>query len=287
MKNELFLIADSGSTKADWLILNREAHIIGRFSTIGLNPYFQTEEDTATALRTAQDFREWSRDVTKVRFYGAGCSSPEMNAIIQRGIQRELPNADVTVDHDLTACAYALYRGVPLCATIIGTGSNACFFNGKEMYQEVPSLAYILGDEASGSFLGKKLLAARFYLQLPAEISRAFDAEYGLNKESLLDRVYRQPSPNVFLASFVPFVLKYRENPMFNDWIKGGFRLFLDNHVIRYRDKGIREVGFVGSIAQLFDLELTEVLAEKGLAKGFVIQKPIDRLAEYHKTYGL
>jgi len=287
MNADLTLIADSGSTKADWLILDAAGHTAGLFSTIGLNPYFQTAVDAHQALAQHPEYAHIIHRVGRVFFFGAGCSSSVMCAIITEGIQRAFPEARVSVDHDLTACAYALYRGRPLCATIIGTGSNACFFDGRSIRQDVPSLAYILGDEASGSFLGKRLLAARFYHQLPADFAADFDREYALDKEQLLQKVYREPAPNVFLASFVPFVLRHRQRPEVRSWVIEGFELFLQNHVLRYREAGMQEVGFVGSVARLFDTELSEVMARHGLPLGLVIQKPIDRLGDYYREHVL
>jgi len=285
MQNNYTLIADSGSTKADWLVLDASGQSVDTFSTIGLNPYFQTSEDALRALNGNPKAAALKGLVSRVYFYGAGCSSPAMNEIIRNGIRSVFTEAEVTVDHDLTACAFALYQGRPLCATIIGTGSNACFFDGKKIIQEVPSLAYVLGDEASGSFLGKKLLAAFFYRQLPADIAADFQKEYALDKEMLLQKVYREPSPNVFLASFVPFVLRHRLRPDVKAWITEGFELFLKNHVLRYRDSGMQEVGFVGSVARLFSEELEEVMTRHQLPIGQIIQKPIDRLGEYHRLY--
>ena len=154
----MVFIVESGSTKADWILLNASAAEVGRWSVKGLNPYFHDADEVERTLRAESEIMGRAADVEKVYFYGAGCSSDALNAVIAEGLERIFPNAQIVVDHDLLAAAYATYYGEPHIACILGTGSNSCYFDGSAVHEEVPTLAYILGDEGSASYIGKRLV---------------------------------------------------------------------------------------------------------------------------------
>ena len=225
------LIADSGSTKCDWQLLDESGKELTEFHTMGFNPYFHTADLVEKVMGDNADVQSMASDITHVFFYGAGSSSAELCSIIQEGLQRVFPTASVVVDHDLVGAAYSTYDGRPGITCIIGTGSNSCHFDGSAVLEEVPALAYILGDEASGSWHGKKLLAAKLYQKLPAEVAADFDRTYGFSKSDIIDKVYREPDPNVFLASFMTFIGKHKDQPLFQAWLREGFQAFVDVHV--------------------------------------------------------
>lgn len=276
------LIADSGSTKCDWQLLDASGKELAEFHTMGFNPYFHTADLVEEVMGQNSDVQRIAGEITHVFFYGAGSSSAELCAIIQDGLQRVFKAAEVVVDHDLVGAAYSTYDGRPGITCIIGTGSNSCHFDGDAVHEEVPALAYILGDEASGSWHGKKLLAAKLYHHLPAEVEADFDKTYGFSKSDVIDKVYREPDPNVFLASFMTFIGKHKGQPLFQAWLKQGFEAFVDVHVKCFSKWNEEPVHFIGSVAYHFQEELKAVCAERGITVGAIIKKPIDGLASYH-----
>jgi len=281
------LIADSGSTKCDWQLLDESGKEIAEFHTMGFNPYFHSADLVEKVLGANADVQEIAQEITHVFFYGAGSSSEDLCVIIRDGLQRVFASAEVVVDHDLTGAAYSTYDGRPGITCIIGTGSNSCHFDGERVHEEVPALAYILGDEASGSWHGKKLLTAKLYGRLPSEIEDDFDRIYGFSRSDIIDKVYREPNPNVFLASFMTFIGKHKEQPLFQDWVREGFESFVDIHVKCFRNWSSQPVHFIGSVAFHFQEELRAVCESEGVTVGTIIKKPIDGLASYHLKHVL
>jgi glucosamine kinase len=223
--------------------------------------------------------------VKGVYFYGAGCSSVELNQIVEIGLRRIFPNADILVEHDLLACAYSTYDGKPVISCIIGTGSNSCYFDGKNVSEEIPALGYILGDEGSGSFFGKQLISNFLYKRLPREISDDFIQTYNLGKDELIDRVYMRENANVFIASFMPFLAKHKSHEYIKKMVRDGFKRFLEIHVCCYRNYREVEVNFVGSISEIFEEQLREAAIEFGIQIGIIIRRPVDSLVNYHLKY--
>ncbi len=278
----MILIADSGSTKTDWALTDTAGKRLGDFETQGLNPYQLDEKAIESAVRTNASSVLDTDKVSQVFFYGAGCSSPEMSAIVNRGLQAVFPKAEIQVDHDQTGSAYSTYDGRPCISCILGTGSNSCYFDGNKTYEEVPSLAYVLGDEASGSYFGKILLREYFYKRLPDDIRASFDKNYSLTISEVLSRVYKEPKANVFLAGFMKFIGKHAAHPHVVSWIVSGMKEFIDIHVKCYSNWKEVPVHFVGSVAYHFEACLRTAAGESGIQLGRIIKKPIDGLVEYH-----
>lgn len=281
----MILIADSGSTKADWRFITRAGETITEFSTMGFNPYFHTSELVETKMKESENVMNIAGQVEHVFFYGAGCSSDALNAIIQAGLQHVFTSATVLVDHDLNASAYATYTGNHVISCILGTGSNSCFFDGTEVTEEVPSLAYILGDEGSGSYFGKRLLRDYFYKRLPKEISEAFWNQFELTDKALVKKVYNEPDANVYLASFMKFISQFKEHEHVKNWMVNGFREFISIHVKCFKNYADCEVSFIGSVAFHFQQYLQEACDLEGVKLGMIIKKPIDNLVRYHLEY--
>jgi glucosamine kinase len=283
----MILIADSGSTKCDWALIDDKGNRLANFQTVGLNPYFHSPEVTENAIHANADLMKIAGDVKHIFFYGAGSSTPEMCAIMHAGLARVFKQADIVVDHDQLGSAMATYDGEPCIACILGTGSNSCFFDGKNVYEEIPSLAYILGDEASGGYFGKILLQEYFYKKLPEDLRIAFQEKYAPSKDDIINKIYRQPNANVYLASFMKFLGEHKDHPHVLNWVKMGMIHFINIHVKCFKNYRDVPVHFVGSIGEIFRPCLEEAAQETGIRLGRIIRKPIDGLVDYHLKYKL
>lgn len=280
----MILIADSGSTKCDWVLVKEDSSR-EIFFTMGFNPFFHNEEFIADELKKQNIFNHLSTNVHQILFYGAGCSSKERNDIVKKGLQKIFPKAKISIDHDLLASAYSVYDGEPCIACILGTGSNSCFFDGKKVYEEVPALAYILGDEGSGSYYGKILLKKFLYKQLPEKIFNTLKNEYQLNKEIIFENVYDKPHANVYLASFFKVMVKHKEEKFVRENIEKGMEDFMQNHICCYPNYREVNVSFVGSVGFYFEHILRNVAKRKKISVGKVIKQPINALVDYHLKY--
>jgi len=280
----MIFIVESGSTKSDWVLID-DKNNQSFYSTMGFNPYFHSSDLIESELKKNSPMMMVAYEISEVYFYGAGCSSDKMNAIVENGLKKVFLNAKIHVDHDLVACAYSTYLGRPGISCIIGTGSNSCFFDGKEVSEVVPALGYILGDEGSGSYFGKKLLAAFLYHQLPAHRASDFEATYGFDKDTIVDKVYREPNANVFIASFMPFIAKHSDEPYFQAMIEAGFKHFMEVHVCCYPNYKEADIHFVGSLAGIFRAALDRAAASLGVSVTSVIRKPVEGLVNYHLKY--
>lgn len=283
----MILLADSGSTKCDWIILNSDHSMREEAFTMGFNPYFHSESFIATAIKQNKELMAVKDQVTHIYYYGAGCSAPELNVIVKRGLSHHFQSAEIIVDHDLLGAAYALYQGEPCICGILGTGSNSCFFDGTQIHEKVPALGYILGDEGSGSYFGKKLLAGYLYHQLPEEISQDFKKKYEPTLRDVVDNVYVKPHANVYLASFVRFISSHLEDPYIHKLLVAGMSEYLRTHVMCYENYRDVKLNLVGSVAYYFQDAIREAGKEFGIEVGHIVKKPIDRLVEYHKKYVL
>lgn len=280
----MFFIIDSGSTKSDWVLIDQN-HNQSFFSTMGFNPYFHTEDVIVESIQEHSGIMTFANKIEAVYFYGAGCSSPVLNSIVEDAFKKVFPKAKVSVDHDLTACAYSTFQGKPAISCIIGTGSNSCFFDGNKIYEEVPALGYILGDEGSGSYFGKQLLSSFLYKKLPEHIHKDFVDQYKLTKDIIVDRVYMKPNANVYLASFSKFISKHADEPYFKQMVYEGMKKFMELHVCCFKNFSELDVHFIGSIAHVFEVELKKAAKELNVNVGQIIQKPIGGLVNYHLNH--
>jgi len=281
----MIAIAESGSTKCDWIVLNRKAEVCVKANTPGFNPYFHGEDFVVSSLQNCEELNEVKDQISTIFFYGAGCSSESLNLIIQEALEKYFVNANIRVDHDLVAAAYSLYEGDPVICCIVGTGSNSCFFDGEKVHELVPALGFILGDEASGSYFGKKILADYFYKRLPAEMQRDFEEKYKITWSQTVEKVYKNPHANVYLASFMPFIIAHKENPYVIEMVKDGMARFIDVHVANFSNYHQHKVGFVGTLAFLFGDILEEELIKRDCKLGRIIKNPADNLVQYHIDY--
>ena len=286
----IILIADSGSTKCDWLAIDENGVKLSEFQTMGFNPYFHNAEKITSELSNCPEMSSLSSSVDRTYFYGAGSSSEEMCSIIKDGLSRVLTISKIHVGHDLEGAAFSTWTGTPAITCILGTGSNSCYFDGFNVFEELPSLAYILGDEGSGSWFGKRMLQAFFYKQLPQYIHEDFIKTFGVDGSDVNNvnkRVYTEPNPNVYLASFMTFVGKHKSDSHIHDLLIEGFGAFLDIHVKCFENCETVPIHFIGSVAFHFQDELKEACSHRKLKLGSTIKKPIDGLSKYHLDYVL
>lgn len=275
----MILVVESGSTKADWMLIKGSHRI--PFTTKGFNPFFHSKEDILIELNEHLELDLIKNEVTQVHFYGAGCSSVKLNLIIENGLKAFFTNATVLVDHDLKACAVSLYERTPIIACILGTGSNSCYFDGKNITENSFALGYVLGDEGSGSYFGKIILSDYLYGRLPEKMMADMN-RIGLTKENIFESVYMKENANVYIASFMPILFKNKELPYSQQIIQKGFTEFIDKHVLCYPESKKSPISFVGSVAALLKDELEEVCNKKGVLFGKVIRKPLENLVTYH-----
>lgn len=278
----MYLLADSGSTKCDWVIVDDQFNEVARPMTMGFNPYFHSEAIISTAVKQNEKLSAYADEIKEVFYYGAGCSAPALNSIVRRALKTMFVNAKIHVEHDLLGAAYATYTGAPGISCILGTGSNSCYFDGKGIHEAVPALGYILGDEGSGSYFGKKLLALYMYKRLPKHIHEAFKDKYELGMDEIVQNVYNKAHANVYLASFVRFIADFRDEPIFKEMLIKGMKIFLEIHVKCYPQSRTVPVHFVGSVAFYYQDAIREAASEMGLTIGQIVRKPIDNLIRYH-----
>jgi len=277
----MILVADSGSTKCDWQVVNGKTKSLSSH-TIGINPFFHDEDTIASFINQNQDLVDIAPQVSKVYFYCAGGSIDELNKRVEIGLKRVFSNAEISVGHDLNGAAISCYKGFANITCILGTGSNSVYFDGKHMHEEVPALAYILGDEGSGSYFGKKLLADYLYKKLPKEIEDVLHYDLKLTKNDILENVYMKPYANVYLAGFTKIIHRFLHLSYVNEMISEGMNRFLRIHVTCFKDYNNLPVNFVGSVAYYFNDILREEAKKLNITIGIINKKPIEGLTAYH-----
>lgn len=280
----MILIADCGSTKIDWCVLN-DGKLEKEVFTLGMNAVMLTEEEMSERLadELVPDIKDFIGAIENVYFYGAGCISLEVCGNVARAIKSNIPAAkNVEVYSDLLAAARALCGHEPGIACILGTGSNSCFYDGTGISRNVSPLGFILGDEGSGAVLGKIFLGDVLKNQLPAQICSHFLDEYNLSLLEIIRRVYKEPQPNRFLASVVPFLNKNLHEPEIYQLVMDAFRLFFRRNIRQYPDYGKHPVNFIGSVAYYFKDVLAVAAEAEGCTIGKIVKSPMEGLIKYH-----
>lgn len=277
----MILIGTSGSTKCDWQLIEERETILN-LSSKGINPFFHSEEVIANHILAMDELKPYHEKIDVIFFYGAGCSSKEFKNLVQRGISSVFKRSNIYINHDIVAAAFATYEGVPAITGLIGTGANSCFFDGDIVRQEISGVDYILGDEGSGAFLGKRLLRDYMYELLPKELSRELEQNYDLDRHTIFENVYMKPYANVYLASFVPFIQERQDNDYLNGIVKDGLSEYMDLYIKPFRNVDRFKTHFVGSIPFYFKNILEKVAKEKEIQLGMIIKEPIERLVQYH-----
>jgi N-acetylglucosamine kinase-like BadF-type ATPase len=275
------LIADSGSSKTTWCLMGGTKKIM--VNTQGISPYFLTGEQIVAILQNELLVKLKKKMPKEIHFYGTGCSNAANIKLVKDSLKKVFPKAKVFVDHDLAGAAKALCGKEKGIACILGTGSNSCYYNGKKIIKNSPGLGYILGDEGSGTYLGKKVIQYYLYNTFDPDLMDRFNAKYNTNTIEILESVYKKPLPNKYLANFATFLVENRGHYMVENIIEDGFNDFFFNHIYKYRESWTLPIHFVGSIAYGFKDVLKEICDSYELKLGKVIKNPIDGLVKYHQ----
>ncbi len=275
------LIADSGSTKTDWMLLAGEARAC-QCRTQGINPFHQSAATIAAVLRDELlPALPSEATVEQVAFYGSGLR-PELQPLMRQLLGDVFPHAEVQAEGDLLGAARAVCGRAEGIACILGTGANSGLYDGARIVMNTPPLGYILGDEGSGAVLGRRFLNLLFKDPAMADLRDAFLAEHQLTLADIIDRVYRQPLANRWLASLSPFVHRHLDNEAVRALVVDGFRQFFRRNLTAYARPDL-PAGFVGSVAFHFRRELEEAAAAEGFRVGAVLQNPLEGLVAYHR----
>ena len=269
-----YLIADSGSTKTSWVLT--DGTMRKEQESVGINPVRDSEADVA---RVVEQLSIDGPAPNVVQFYGAGCIEP-YSGVVQRVLQRRFPDAEIMVESDLLGAARALCGRSEGIACILGTGSNSCHYDGTRISANISPLGWILGDEGSGAVLGRRLVSDVLKGEFSPELCEAFTQETGLTRTTIINKVYREPMPNRWLASLVPFLGRHRSDTQVRQFLIDEFRRFLRRNVAKYQRLDL-PVHFVGGIASSYQDELAEALRLEGMQLGRILKRPIDGIVEY------
>lgn len=276
------LIAESGSTKADWCLLAGKE--TWHFKTQGISPYFLNEQQIQELLEK-ELLPELPPEIQieEINYYGTGCLQPKSVKIVETALKAVWPLAVANVKHDLMGAARSLCGHEPGVVSILGTGANSCYYDGKEVAKNNPGLGFILGDEASGAYLGKKLLQMYMYNSFDEELKARFDAQYNTNNDEILENVYRKPMANRYLAGFAPFLSENRGHYLIENILEDSFNEFFFNHIYKYSESWTLPLHFTGSIAWNFRDVLQELCDLYELQLGKIVRSPMEGLIAYHK----
>jgi N-acetylglucosamine kinase-like BadF-type ATPase len=276
----MILIADSGSTKTDWLLSDKKELTI-EIETIGFNPFFHTTEYVLAHLNKSKPLLQHASQITEIKFYGSGCSSEERKQVIADAFKQFFPNAHILVDHDMLGAALASCFDNPGLVAILGTGSNIAFWDGKNLRPTNHGLGYVLGDEGSGSYFGRKLITHFLYGVMPDDLKNKFYQVYRMDKETAIEHVYHKPNANVYLASFSRFLSQNDSHPYIQNLLHSGLTEFAETSILVYPEHTLYPVHFIGSIAFHFKSILTGISVEKNFKVGKIMVRPVEELLRY------
>lgn len=272
------LLIDAGSTKMDWALL-KCGRVLKRFSTEGFNPNY------AAPQRLVDIFSKIDlpkKEIKEIHYYGSGCLRAENAMAVAQVLQQCFPNSDPTVSNDMMGAAHALMGQEKGIACILGTGANSCLYDGENITDRAVSLGYLVGDEGSGCYIGRKLARAYFYDLMPLELKLQFNEDYHLEINDFIEKVYHQSEVSRYLAGFTKFAGEHQEDPFIRQLVKDCFKEFIQVFVLRYTTCHDLQVGFVGSVACHFQSLLQECLDAEGLIMGKVMRSPMDGLIQMY-----
>ena len=275
-----YLIADSGSTNCEWCLVSGNKK--KKFITVGISPYFLSKEQIIDLFTAAVLPKTKQENIDAIYFYGTGLGNPENAATIKSALKKVFAKAAIEINTDMLGAARALLLHEKGIACILGTGSNAAYYNGKKIVKNSPGLGYVLGDEGSGAYLGKKVLQHYLYETFDEELKARFDATFNTNKTDILNRIYKQPLANKYIASFCTFLSENRGHYMVENIIEDGLHDFVFQHLYKFRESWQYPISFVGSVAFAFKDVLKEICNNYELQLGNILKQPIDGLIKYH-----
>ncbi len=281
----MILIVDSGATKSDWIALDEKGEKLFNTQTLGLSPEVLTKEVIEDRLANNFELSKNREKVAQLFFYGAGCGTDRMKRFLKGIFNVFFPQAKIEVNEDTFAAIYSTTTiGNPGIVCILGTGSNCSYYDGHQLFQKVTSLGYILMDDGSGNFFGRKLLRDYYYHKMPQDLGIRFAKEFDLDADVIKENLYKQPNPNTYLAKFARFIVENKEHPYCKGVIHKGFQQFVNNHIMQFELATKVPIHFVGSIAYYLQEELKTVIKNNDLILGAIRQRPIDGLVEFHKS---
>ncbi|PIQ22892.1 MAG: N-acetylglucosamine kinase [Cytophagales bacterium CG18_big_fil_WC_8_21_14_2_50_42_9] len=278
----MILIADSGSTKTDWryLLPNGEIKVA---ATSGINPNYQDTNQIRQALKENLLLQLPGIQPQQIYFYGAGCGTEAKCGLVANALHAIYPEVQIAVMSDVVAAARGTCGHELGIACILGTGSNSCLFDGQQITLQMPCLGFTLGNEGSGSYLGKNLIRLYLNNELPADLQQAFREKYPETPAEILQRVYNEAFPNRYLASFAPFLFAQQHHPWVSNLVKQSFEIFFRFTVCKYPDYKKIPAHFVGSVAFYFSALLKETAAAMHIRTGRILQSPMAGLIRYHQ----
>ena len=279
----MILIADSGSTKCSWALCNQHGKLIKEIRTIGFNPYFIDKKNILKELKKSS-LSEVVKEINEVFFYGAGCSSKDKNNIIEESLQSFFINSKIIIKHDIDAACYAMYKGNPNITCILGTGSNSCFYDGKNIIENAPSLGFLIGDEASGNYFGKKILNLYFNNIMPEDLKIKFESGFESDLSIIKENIYNNNRSNVYLSKYFPFITENKNHPLIQELIYQALDNFFKLHVSCYDNYKDLEINFIGSVAYFLSDEIKIVAKKYNCKIGGVVKNPINNLIDFHSN---
>jgi glucosamine kinase len=279
----IVLIADSGSSKTDWVVVSGSKKV-RVCQTAGFNPYFQTKQQIKEELEKSliPELAEWANKISRIYFYGSGCSSEKNCSLVQQALAESIgSNSHIEVSHDLLAAARALCGNTPGIAAILGTGSNSCLYDGKNILENVASAGYLWSDHGGGSQIGKYFIRDYFEGELPPDLSSKFEAA-GYNRETILENVYKAPLPSKYLATVSKFMNLNIQHPHVKKVLIECFRSFFTQQIMKYSNSKSYKIGIVGSVGYVYREMISQVAADFGYQLGKVLKSPIEGLVDFH-----
>lgn len=277
------LLVDSGSTKADWIAIDEDGKVLFTTQTLGLNPEILDGDEIIERINDRFDILQNKDKATHLFFYGAGCGTDRMKIMLSQAFQKYFSNAIIVVHEDTYAAVYATTpKGEQAIVSILGTGSNCSFFDGKVLHQKVQSLGYIVMDDCSGNVFGKELIRKYYFNKMPKELAVEFEKEYNLDPDFIKSKLYKEPNPNAYLATFAKFLIQNKEHEFCKKIIFKGMKSFVKNYIRQFDNCKEVPVHFVGSIAFYLKDELQITFDKYELKLGNVLRRPIDGLIAYH-----
>lgn len=277
------LLVDSGSTKADWIAIDEDGKILFTTQTLGLNPEILDADEIIERLNDRFDILQNKDKATHLFFYGAGCGTDRMKITLSQAFQEYFSNAIVDVQEDTYAAVFATTpHGEEAIVSILGTGSNCSFFDGKVLHQKVQSLGYIVMDDCSGNVLGKELIRKYYFNKMPKELAVEFEKEYDLSPDFIKNKLYKEANPNAYLATFAKFLIQHKDHEFCKKIIFKGMKSFINNYIKQFDNYKEVPVHFVGSIAFYLKDELQIMFDKHEIQLGNVLRRPIDGLIAYH-----
>lgn len=282
----MVLLADSGSTKCDWILCESKEKEPIRIKTKGLNPAIITKKQFEKVISKSKELSKYKSQITVIKFFGAGCGTKRSQKKVNAILESYFENAIAESSEDTMAAVMAT-TNEPAVVCILGTGSNCCYFDGKNIHLKTPALGYILMDEGSGNYFGKMLLRAYYYDKMPKDLRVIFENDFNLKEKELIKGFYKSATPNKYLASFAPFLFQHEAHPFSKQIIYEGMKEFVENHVLKYRET-LKQVPihFVGSIAYYAKNYIKQVLKEKGIDSGKFVKSPMDAIIKKQVEVG-